>query len=520
VARRYTAIQQVKDRGGNVILVDAGDAFQGTLFFNQWQGEEESHFMNALGYQAMAVGNHEFDLGPAGLASFVQQADFPVLSANLDASADPDLGGLIKAYTVLDVAGEKVGVFGLTTPDTALISSPGPNVVFGDAIDAAQAMVAALEGLGINKIVALTHLGYSVDQKLAAAVDGVDVIVGGHSHTPLGNMEGTQGPYPTVVTAPAGDPVLVVTAYDWGRYLGRLDITFSPDGKVEAYTGEPIFIDESTPEDTSIAADVTQYAQPLEELKNQIVGQSAVDLQGDRGLVRSQETNLADLICDAMLWKSASEDTQICILNGGGIRASIPAGDVSMGHVLEVLPFGNQIATFGLKGSDVRAALEHGVSDYEEQSGAFPQVGGMRYTFDPNQPVGSRITSVEVRNADGRYSPIDPGAVYKVTSNEYMRNGGDGYDIFVTNAIDPYDGGALLSDAVAEYIGAQSPVSPATEGRIAIGEARLPTAGGESSQGFIAGFVVLLGATLIVVGVYVRQELVGSVPAQDSGTRR
>ena len=520
MARRYTAIQQVKDRGGNVILVDAGDAFQGTLFFNQWQGEEESHFMNALGYQAMAVGNHEFDLGPAGLASFVQQADFPVLSANLDASADPDLGGLIKAYTVLDVAGEKVGVFGLTTPDTALISSPGPNVVFGDAIDAAQAMVAALEGLGINKIVALTHLGYSVDQKLAAAVDGVDVIVGGHSHTPLGNMEGTQGPYPTVVTAPAGDPVLVVTAYDWGRYLGRLDITFSPDGKVEAYTGEPIFIDESTPEDTSIAADVTQYAQPLEELKNQIVGQSAVDLQGDRGLVRSQETNLADLICDAMLWKSASEDTQICILNGGGIRASIPAGDVSMGHVLEVLPFGNQIATFGLKGSDVRAALEHGVSDYEEQSGAFPQVGGMRYTFDPNQPVGSRITSVEVRNADGGYSPIDPGAVYKVTSNEYMRNGGDGYDIFVTNAIDPYDGGALLSDAVAEYIGAQSPVSPATEGRIAIGEARLPTAGGESSQGFIAGFVVLLGATLIVVGVYVRQELVGSVPAQDSGTRR
>ncbi|HID62805.1 MAG TPA: hypothetical protein EYP49_08735, partial [Anaerolineae bacterium] len=113
VARRYTAIQQVKSEGGNVILVDAGDAFQGTLFFNQWQGEEEAYFMNALGYQAMAVGNHEFDSGPAALGNFVKKANFPVLSANMDVSAEPELAGLIPAYTVLDVAGEKIGIFGL-----------------------------------------------------------------------------------------------------------------------------------------------------------------------------------------------------------------------------------------------------------------------------------------------------------------------------------------------------------------------------------------------------------------------
>jgi 5'-nucleotidase len=468
----------------------------------------------------MALGNHEFDRGPATLASFIQQASFPVLSANLDASADPDLGGLIKAYTVLDVAGEKVGVFGLTTPDAPSISSPGPNVVFGDAVDAAQAMVAALEGQGINKIVALTHLGYGVDKQLAAAVDGVDVVVGGHSHTPLGDMEGAQGPYPTVVTTPGGDAALVVTAFDWGRYLGRLDVSFTADGKVETYTGEPIFVDESIPEDAGIAADVATYAQPLEALKAHTVGQSAVDLLGDRELVRSQETNLANLICDAMLWKSAAQDTQICIINGGGIRSSIPAGDVSMGQVLEVLPFGNQIATFGLKGSDVWAAVEHGVSGYEEQSGAFPQVGGMRYSFDPDQPVGSRIISVEVKEAGGGYSPLVLDAVYKVTANEYMRTGGDGYDIFASSAIDPYDGGALLSDAVAEYIGAHSPVSPATEGRITMAKATLPVAGGESFEGPLAGFVVLLGAVLIVVGVSMRQGMVGSVPARDPGAER
>jgi len=508
IARRYTAIQQVKAEGGNVILVDGGDAFQGTLFFNQWQGEEEAYFMNALGYQAMAVGNHEFDSGPTALANFIQKAKFPVLSANVDASAEPALAGLIPAYTVLEVAGEKIGVFGLTTEETAFISSPGPNVAFKDAAESAKATVAELETQGINKIIALTHLGYNEDLTLAAAVDGIDVIVGGHSHTLLGSMEGAKGPYPTVVTSPAGDTVLIVHAHEWGKYLGRLDVTFTADGKVESYSGEPIFIDESIAEDAAIVADVAQYAEPIETLRATVIGQAAVDLEGTRELVRSQETNLGNLICDAVLWKTAAENTQICIMNGGGIRASIPAGDVTMGQVLEVLPFGNQIATFGLKGSDVWAALENGVSQFEDQKGCFPQVGGLKYTFDPSQAVGSRIVSVEVKNADGSYGPIDLNAVYEVASNDFMRHGGDGYDMFADDAIDPYDAGALLADSVAEYIGAHSPVSPAVEGRITKVEApaELPTTGGESVQVPAASLILVLGVMLVASGVYARRR--------------
>ena len=508
IARRYTAIQQVKAEGGNVILVDGGDAFQGTLFFNQWQGEEEAYFMNALGYQAMAVGNHEFDSGPTALANFIQKANFPVLSANVDASAEPALAGLIPAYTVLEVAGEKIGVFGLTTEETVFISSPGPNVVFKDAAESAKATVAELEAQGINKIIALTHLSYNEDLTLAAAVDGIDVIVGGHSHTLLGSMEGAKGPYPTVVTSPAGDTVLIVHAYEWGKYLGRLDVTFTADGKVESYSGEPIFIDESIAEDAAIVADVAQYAEPIETLRATVIGQAAVDLEGTRELVRSQETNLGNLICDAVLWGTAAENTQICILNGGGIRASIPAGDVTMGQVLEVLPFGNQIATFGLKGSDVWAALENGVSQFEDQKGRFPQVGGLEYTFDPSQAVGSRIVSVEVKNADGSYGPIDLNAVYEVASNDFMRHGGDGYDMFADDAIDPYDAGALLADSVAEYIGAHAPVSPAVEGRITKVEApaELPTTGGESVQVPAASLILVLGVMLVASGVYARRR--------------
>ena len=508
VARRFTAIQQVKGEGGNVILVDAGDAFQGTLFFNQWQGEEEAHFMNALGYQAMAVGNHEFDAGPATLGSFIDKANFPVLSANIDASAEPSLAGRIEAYTILDVGGERVGILGLTLQETPSISSPGANVVFNDTIDSAKAAVAELESQGVNKIIALTHQGYSADQELAAAVDGIDVIVGGHSHTRLGDMEGAAGPYPTVVTSPAGDTVLVVTDYEWGKYLGRLDVTFTADGKVESYGGAPIFIDESIAEDATIAADVATFAAPIEELMTTVVGQAAVDLEGTRELVRSQETNLGNLICDAILWKTAAEGTQICFQNGGGIRASIPAGDVTMGQVLEVLPFGNLIATFGLKGSDVWAALENGVSGIEEGEGRFAQVGGLRYAFDPEQPAGSRTVSVEVQNEDGSYTALDLNAVYQLASNDFMRNGGDDYTMFATNAIDPYDAGAVLADAVAEYIGANSPVSPSVEGRITVKEAPadLPTSGGIPAEAALPGVAIVVGLLLVASGLYVRRQ--------------
>lgn len=452
VARRYTAIQQVKAEGGNVLVVDAGDPFQGTLFFNYWQGQEASHFMNALGYQAMAIGNHEFDSGPPALARFITDADFPVLSANIDASAQVSLTGLIEPYTIIEMGGEQIGVFGLTTEDTTFISSPGPDVTFADVTATAQATVAALQGMGINKIVALTHIGYTPDLALAAAVSGIDVIVGGHSHTPLGTMPGAQGDYPTVVNSPAGEPVLVVSAWEWGKYLGRLDVTFDAMGVVESYNGAPILIDASIPEDPAIAADVDTFYAPVQQLANTVIGETELLLDGNRPVVRSRESNLGNLICDAMLWKTTGAGSQICITNGGGIRAPINAGDITVGNVLTVLPFGNQIATLGLTGADVIAALENGVSRWENTDGRFPQVGGMRYSFDPQRPAGSRILSAEIMGADESFSPIDPAAVYTVVTNDFMRRGGDGYTVFRDNAIDPYDSWAVMADSVMEYI--------------------------------------------------------------------
>jgi 5'-nucleotidase/UDP-sugar diphosphatase len=487
VARRATKINEIRDEGGNVILVDAGDQFQGTLFYNQYKGEEAQRFMNALGYEAMTIGNHEFDDGPGVLASFIRGADFPVVSANVDVSSDPELAGLVEPYTVLNVGGEQIGIVGYTTEDTAILSSPGPNVVFKNIEASVASAVAELEGMGINKIVALSHAGFGRDKDVAAAVDGLDVIVAGHTHTYLSNTaEGAEGPYPVVVNSPSGAPVLIVSDFTWGKYLGRLDVTFDESGVPVAWEGNPITLDASVPEDPDVLAQAQALNEPLEELRNQIIGAAAVDLNGERASCRFEECSMGNLIADAILWKTAPEGTQIVFQNGGGIRASIGTGEVSLGDVLEVLPFGNMIATFELTGADVWAALENGVSRAEnpenEGTGRFAQVAGLRYTWNPDLPAGSRVVSVEVQNPDGTYTPLDPNAVYKAAANDFMRGGGDDYSVFAENAINPYDYGPILADAVAEYISAQSPVATAVEGRISQSTqpapAGLPATGG------------------------------------------
>jgi 5'-nucleotidase/UDP-sugar diphosphatase len=481
VARRATEIAKVRAEGGNVLLVDAGDEFQGTLFYTKYKGEEAQRFMNEMGYQAMAVGNHEFDDGPGVLGSFVRGAKFPVLSANLDVSQEPELAGLIKPYVVLQIGGEKVGVVGLTTEEVAINSSPGPHVAIEAVEAAAKEAIGELEKAGVNKIVALSHVGFDRDKEVAAAIDGLDVIVGGHTHTYLSNTDpAAEGPYPVVVKSPGGKPVLVVSDAAYGQALGRLDVTFDADGVPTAWQGNPIALDASVPEDAKLLAEAQSLNTPLEALRSQVIGAATVNLVGDRAVCRFEECTMGDLIADAMLWATAKQGTQIAFENGGGVRASIQAGDVSLGNVLEVLPFGNTLATFELSGADVWAALENGVSRAEdpanEGTGRFAQVAGLRYTWNPKLPAGARLVSVEVKNPDGTYGPLDPKATYKVATNDFNRRGGDDYTMFAEKAINPYDFGPTLDKVVADYIAAHSPLAQAVEGRVVKSEAAAPAA--------------------------------------------
>lgn len=521
LARQTTLINRIRAEVPNVLLVDGGDRFLGTLYYKLYKGEMAQWAMNLQGYHGMTVGNHEFDDGPANLARFIRGANFPVLSANLDVSAEPELADLLKPWAIVEIGGVPIGLVGLTTEDVDILSSPGPNVKVKSAVDSLRQAVSELEAQGVNKIIVLTHLGYEVDKALASQVDGVDIIVGGHSHTPLGDVKRSAGPYPTVVNSPSGQPVLVVQAGSRLKYLGRLNVTFDANGVPISWDGGLIPIDENIAEDPEVAAEVAKRTEPITELKSEIVGEAAVELVGERSVCRFEECNLGNLITDAILWKTQDQGIQIALQNGGGIRASVPAGPVSMGHVLEVLPFGNTIATFELKGSDLLEVLENGVSRAEnpenEGTGRFLQVAGLRYSWDPTKPVGQRIVSVEVRNPDGSYRPLDPEAIYKVAANDFMRRGGDDYAVLAERAINPYDFGAPLDEAVAEYIQVHSPVAPQVEGRITRVEVAvptmLPTTGAGIPVALPAG-VAGAGLTLSAAGWWLRRRLRGKQASQ------
>ena len=455
-ARLVTAISEARARTNNSILVDGGDQFQGTLFYTQYKGQMAAEFMNKLGYTAMTVGNHEFDDGPEVLRAFVDTVDFPVLMSNADVSGEPLLADSIAKSTVIDQGGEQIGLIGLTPENTPELASPGDNIIFTDAINAVQGEVDRLTEMGVNKIIVLSHSGYGVDLDVAANTTGVDVIVGGHSNTLLSNTsDRAAGPYPTMVGSTA-----VVQAYAYGKYLGELNVTFDDDGNVTEASGEPILIDGSVAEDDATVARIAELAVPLDAVRNTVVAAASDAIEGDRSVCRAMECPMGNIIADAMLDRVKDQGVQIAFANSGGIRASIDAGDITKGEVLTVLPFQNTLSTFQVTGATMIAALENGVSQHEEGSGRFPQVAGMSFTVDLSMEPGSRISDVMVGGA-----PIDPDAVYGVVSNNFVRNGGDGYDMF-KDAMNAYDFGPDLADVAAEYMAANSPVTPYTDGRI------------------------------------------------------
>ncbi|PAK54928.1 5'-nucleotidase C-terminal domain-containing protein [Paenibacillus sp. 7541] len=514
VARRVTAVNEA--RNDSTLLLDAGDVFSGTLYFNQYNGLADLYFMNLMKYDAMTFGNHEFDRGPEVLAEFVKEAKFPFVSSNVDFSAEPALNGFtneeigtpgnageIYPALIKEVKGEKVGIIGLTTPETAVLASPGDHIKFEYEVEAAQKQVNALEAAGVNKIIAVTHLGYAEDRKLAKAVKGLDVIVGGHSHTKLDQAE--------VFHADA-EPTLIVQTGEYNVNLGQLDVTFDENGVLTDWDYKLINLDAKDDEgnfliqgDAAAEAKVQEYAAALEELKKTVVASSEVELDGERSNVRTQETNLGNLIADGMRAKVMSlvqeDDVKgyVTIQNAGGIRASIPAGDITLGHLLTTMPFANNLSALKMTGAEIAAALENGISGVENGEGRFPQVSGMRFYYDSTKQgeqidavsgsvtqQGERIVKVQIQNADGTYTDMEPNAYYIVATNSYMADGGDFYRAMkqAKDADRFYELNIVDYEIFREYLEQLDVVDAAVEGRsIDLKGAALPGEAGGATDG-------------------------------------
>jgi len=452
--------------GQNVLVLNAGDNFQGSLFYPTYMGKAEMEFLNRIGFDAMTVGNHEFDDGEKALVPFLDGTSYPVLGANVKTTEQSAANGKIDPTAVVEIGGQKIGIIGVVTPETATIASPGPNISFDDDIATIKAEVEKLKGQGVDKIIALTHVGYVRDKEIAA-IPGVDVVVGGHSHTYLSSTdEKADGPYPTLVDNPDGYKTPVVTAGSYSKYLGEIAITFDDSGVVKEAKGAPIFLDKSVTPDATVLARVKELGGPIEELKAKEVSETTAPIDGDRKSCRAVECTMGNLVTDAMLDRTKDQGVTIAFTNGGGLRASIDQGTVTMGEVLTVLPFQNTLATFQLTGKDLVASLEHGVSMIEEEKGAFPQVSGLKFTFDRSvAPNAGRIKSVEVME-NGAWAPIDEAKTYLIATNNFTRGGGDGYELFKTNAQNAYDYGPGLEQVVADYLVANRPYTPKLDGRI------------------------------------------------------
>ncbi len=456
--------RQLLSTDPNPILLNAGDTFQGTLYFNVYEGLADLAIMNYMGYHAMAVGNHEFDRGPKPLGVFARGATFPLLSANIDVSAEPELKDWVRPSAVVTIGGQRIGLVGAVTPDLPTISSIGPNVRMLDLVPSVQREIDALAISGVDKVVLVTHVGYRDEIELVRRLRGVDLLVGGHSHSLLGvfDREGfpaSSGPYPTVVKNADGDTALIVQAWEWGKVLGRIKVEFTDRGKVARwFDASPILIDARTPPDPVVEALIAALKKPIEALANEVVGSAEVAVGVPRESAFGSENTMGNVICDAMLEATIGMGVVAAFMNAGGIRSPIEAGPITYGEAISVQPFNNTILVLELTGAELRAALEHGVT----RTGGFLHVSrGTAVRIDRSRPEGARIVSASVGG-----EPIEPDKVYKLAFNSFTAGGGDGHETLKNSKGRRTDTGLLDIDVLVDYLKRNRPLHPKLEGRI------------------------------------------------------
>jgi len=449
LARVATLRDRIAKESPGVILVLAGDFISPSTMSSMFQGSQMVDTLNAVGFDLVTFGNHEFDFGEAVTRQRMKESRFTWVSSNvLDPMTGLPFGGAV-SFVLRDVSGIRVAFIGLTTPEAHLLSRGAKNLKFLGPIAAAKDVVARARRAKADAIVALTHQDMADDRALAAAVPEIDLILGGHDHEPL--------------DAKAGKTLILKTGSD-AVSLGRIDllVTIGQGGRRVETKWELIAVTDEIAEKPEVAASVNRYEGLMAAQLNMVVGATSVALDTRNEIVRLQEAPVGNLIADLM---REAMKADVALVNGGGIRgnAVTSVGALTRGDVLKILPFANKIVKLEVSGDSLRAALENGLSQHERTAGRFPQVSGLRYAFDPKKPAGSRLTSVTV---GGR--PLEPAARYTVATFEFLMGGGDGYTMFQqAKVLVKPQNGPMDSDIVLERLKA-GPIAPAVDGRIQV----------------------------------------------------
>jgi len=452
MAKIATIVNQYRSENDHVLMVDAGDILHGQKEVNFSEGEAMVQVMNAVGYEYMTAGNHDFNYGYERLIELNEMADFPIFAGN--AVYEGTENSIIeKEYDIKSFGDYTVAIFGIATPETMYKSHPDgvAGLEFINPVEYAQDMMTYLEAnYDLDFVIALAHLG--IDQStlyeerstaIAEQVEGIDLIIDGHSHTPLSDG------------MTVGDSLIVQTG-NYGGNLGQVVVTIE-DGEI-GY--EVDLIDSAAAEEYDKNEEVNDIIAAAEgelsDIFSRVIGTTDTLLDGERENVRTKETNLGNLITDAMIKASGAD---IALTNGGGIRASIQPGDITVGDVVDVLPFGNILVTQELTGEIIMEALEHGTRAYPEPEGGFPQVAGMTYKINPDAAAGERIHSVMIGG-----EAIDLNRTYIFATNDFLVAGGDDYTML--EDIEIYEEFYDLAEVVIEHIEEMDTVNYEVDGRI------------------------------------------------------
>jgi 5'-nucleotidase / UDP-sugar diphosphatase len=503
-----TTFAKLENRLKNPIKIHAGDAMTGTLFYTLFEGKADAAMMNQICFDAFALGNHEFDNGDAGLAKFLDflaegNCNTPVLAANVVPGLDSALQDkdYIQPFKIMRIEGQKVGLIGIDIADkTKNSSNPDEGTEFLDETKTAQKTINRLRRRGVNKIILITHQQYANDIAMAANLSGVDVIVGGDSHTLLGDDTlsdlgfNVTGDYPTQVTDKDGNPVCIVQAWEYAHLMGRLEVKFDPHGRVRSCKGNPVmpitneFVYEDSdgtdkvlagedkrrvakklgknPEIKVVKADIDttvlieDFNEQVAVLEQTIIGTTAEDLclerfpgQGrsticDTSATYANGSDIANIVAKAFLTVTPTAD--FSIQNGGGVRVDVATGNYTIADAYTLLPFSNTLITLEMTGEQIIAVLEDALSntlDDGGSSGSYPYASGIRYDVNASASFGNRISNVEVNaRLENSWTGIVPAQVYTVVTNDFIASGRDGYDTFGTifNA-------GLFEDTFTEY---------------------------------------------------------------------
>ncbi|MFP4498703.1 MAG: bifunctional metallophosphatase/5'-nucleotidase [Vulcanimicrobiota bacterium] len=432
-----------QENPGESILVSAGDIAQGTPISNIFEGLSVVEIMNALNYDAMTPGNHEFDWGQKALQNMAEQAEFPMVSSNIVYENDPEKTlPFLKPFIIKEVNSIKLGILGVTTPETKYITMPSntKGLKFVNPATAIKKYLPVLQKENVDLILVLSHQGLNPDLKLAADVPQIDVIVGGHSHT-------------RNYTTKTVGKTLVVQAGAKGEFLGQLKIEFDPENrKILSHTIEheikPVLCDELEP-DPAILAIVDKYDQKISEKMGKKVAVLKEDLS--RGITANHgDSPLGNMICDSMI---AMTGADVAFVNPGGIRSDLYQGEVTVREMYKILPFENTVMTINMKGRDIKTILEHGAG------GRTPlQVAGITMAIDYKKPKGNRVGDIKIEGI-----ALDTEKTYKVATIDYIFTGGDGYDFSAATAPRYY---STLRSVFTNYLEEKGEVEDPETGRI------------------------------------------------------